>query len=51
MVFLLVKNLSIFHWIVKPQLTVKNPGPEDLALPLPLGRGLNKVLWSIGVLE
>ena len=36
---------------------VKNPGPKDLDLPLPPGRGLHKVLclskvlWSIGVLE
>ena len=35
-------------------MAVKNPGPKDLALPLPPGRGLNKVLclskilWSIG---
>jgi hypothetical protein len=35
----------------------KNPGPKDLALPLPPGRGLHKVLclskvlWSIGVVE
>ena len=36
---------------------VKDPGPRDVALPLPPGRGLHKilclskVLWSIGVLE
>jgi len=30
---------------------IKNPGPKDLSLPLPPGRGLNKALWSTGVVE
>jgi len=44
-------------WKGLPPLPVKNPGPKDLALPLPPGRGLHKVLclskvlWNIGVME